>query len=263
VDPTDAFYKTKRNLLLFIGGLFLAIFAGFKISNGEQKISVLPFQLERPELLAAILCIAVLFNLFQFSLQWAPQKSEVQSNRFHRIDFISTATIGGISILCFLWSLIGPHIRFDGTTAFGGFGVAIAVLMGGLISFLGSSTLEKASKQFGRWIKLKAKTEDEKLSKLLVSNDEWVLNYNPKNSNAVKMMSFDPDGEVLIGKNDNEASWRVKNGLLEFLNSKGEVFSRFQYDEATNTFNHTNDPDTKSIRSQTLSSNEDGILRSP
>jgi len=49
--PTEIYYKTKRTLLLFVGALLLAIFAGFKITSSEQKISFLPFQLARPELL--------------------------------------------------------------------------------------------------------------------------------------------------------------------------------------------------------------------
>jgi hypothetical protein len=108
MNPTDSYYKTKRTLLLFVGGLLLAIFAGFKIVNGEQKTTILPFQLERPELLATILLVVVLFYLFQLSLQWAAQQTEVQVNKFHRIDFISTAAIGGIAVLCYLGSLSVP-----------------------------------------------------------------------------------------------------------------------------------------------------------
>jgi hypothetical protein len=103
MDPTEPYYKTKRNLLLFVACLLLAIFAGFKFAEVDQKITILPFQLARPEFLTHILVVAVVFNLFQFSLHWAAQKAEVQNNRFHRIDFISTTTIGAMSLICYSW----------------------------------------------------------------------------------------------------------------------------------------------------------------
>jgi hypothetical protein len=91
MDPTANYYKTKRTLLLFVGALLLAVFAGFKIVNGDQRPSFLPFQLERPDLLGVILFVAVIFYIFQFSLQWAAQSLDVQNNRFHKIDFVATA----------------------------------------------------------------------------------------------------------------------------------------------------------------------------
>jgi Fe2+ transport system protein B len=96
-------------LLLFVGALLLSMVAGFKI--GENKISLLPFQLEHPEWLTHILFVVVLFYLFQFSLQWAAQLSEIQKNRFHRIDFraITTITVG--SILFYVGWLGAPYVQ--------------------------------------------------------------------------------------------------------------------------------------------------------
>jgi len=266
MGPSDAYYKTKRNLLIFVGCLLLSIFAGFKIVNNEQKISILPFQLERPEFLATILLVVVLFNLFQLSIQWAAQSSEVQANRFHRIDFISTSAIGGLSIFCYLGSLLWPSIQqiiftFDSKLEWIdaiNLGVSIlAIATSALASLLAALKLEYVSKLLSRWLKRKAISEDEELKRVLLSGSDWMLNYNPKAPGRVKQISFDRDGSIGLGQNDNETAWRIRNGLLEILNSKNQVFSRFSYDNATNTLSHTNDEDTLSIRNQRIFSRSD------
>lgn len=259
MEPSAAYYKTKRSLLLFVGCLLLAIFAGFRIVQGEQKISVLPFQLERPEFLSSILLVAVIFYLFQFSLQWAAQSAEVQRNKFHRIDFISSNTIGAVSVLCFVWSAVSPHvnIRIDAADIPTAVGVIAA-------AFLTAVSLLETSNRFGKWVRRKTKSEDEELSKRLASPDEeWVLVFNPENPGGIKRISFRPDGSIGLGKNEHETTWRIKNGLLEILNAQDQFHSRFEYHPSSNSFQHTNDADTQSIRSQRIVSNKDGIVRAP
>jgi hypothetical protein len=247
MDPSDAYYKTKRNLLLFVGCLLLSIFAGFKISSGEQKITVLPFQLERPEFLTTILLVAVVFNLFQFSLQWAAQKAEIQQNRFHRIDFVSTTSIAGLSIICYFGWLVSPLITFEKKLTLGDIlGSLVAVV----ISIAGSLVASKGSESVGRWLKRRAVSEEEELARILKSQ-MWVLIFNPDSQRA-KKITFEADRGIGTGRNNNEDTWRIKNGLLEILNNEKKVFSRFTYDKAQNSFVHTNDEDTLSIRSQRI-----------
>jgi len=246
--PTDIYYKTKRTLLIFVGALLLAIFAGFKITTSEQKISFLPFQLARPELLTTILFVAVVFYLFQFSLQWASQQSEVQNNKFHRIDFRSTAAIGGISIICYVGYLILPYVKFEATVSLGSILIGA---VGVLLSVFASGLLEKISTNLGRWLKRKSASEDDALVNLLRSKT-WILNYNPAVKGKEKQIEFKDNDEFGIGKNNNECKWRVRDGLLEILNNEGRVFSRFSYDKGQQQFIHTNDPDTLSIKSQTI-----------
>src|SRR5687768_3058174 len=182
MEPSDAYYKTKRNLLVFVSCLLLAIFAGFRIAQGEQKISVLPFQLERPESLSTILFVVVLFNLSQFGLQWAAQNTEVQRNKFYRIDFMFCSTVGAVSILCYLWSLASPLVKFDPTINI----VELAGVVGAVAAALAASmSLLQVSEKFGKWIKRKARSENEELSKILTSPDEeWVLVYNPQSASG-------------------------------------------------------------------------------
>jgi hypothetical protein len=258
MNPTDAYYKTKRALLLFVGGLLLAIFAGFKIVNGEQRISFMPFQLERPELLSTILFVVVAFYLFQLSLQWAAQQAEVQENKFHRIDFISTVAIGALAALCYFGSLAIPfsrtlNISLDVSALFVfaiGFIAVIAV------TIYGSIRAEKLAAWFGKFVKGEvAKNEDALLTTLLSA--KWILNFNPKNPNGKKSIVFNGDGTISEGQNKNESTWRIRNGLLEIMNSQGQVFSRFVYQPEKDIFEHTNDLDTLSIKSQTIARQSD------
>jgi hypothetical protein len=253
MDPSNAYYKTKRNLLLFAGCLLLAIFAGFKIADAGVRISILPFQLARPEYLTTILFIAVTFNLFQFSLQWAAQKSEVQQNRFHRIDFISTTTIGGFSLICYFgWVAISYfNITSEKIVSLGGtLLTVIAVIISVVASVFASKNVEGLAKRAGIWIKRRSASEEEELSGILKSQI-WKLIFNPA-TNASKKITFEDDGTIGIGRNKNEDTWRMENGLLEILNKENRVFSRFLYDRGTKQFSHTNDGDTLSIRSQKI-----------
>jgi hypothetical protein len=74
--------------------------------------------------------------------------------------------------------------------------------------------------------------------------------------------TFHDDGYFGTGGNNNEYKWRVKNGLLEILNDAGRIFSRFSYDKSKGMFVHTNDPDTLSIRFQTIRPKKWGSRRS-
>jgi hypothetical protein len=103
----------------------------------------------------------------------------------------------------------------------------------------------------GRWLKRKSASEDDALVTLLRSKN-WLLNYNPAVKEKEKQIEFKDNDEIRIGQNNNESKWRVRDGLLEILNHEGRVFSRFSFDKDQKKFVHTNDPDTLSIKSQTI-----------
>ncbi len=54
-----------------------------------------------------------------------------------------------------------------------------------------------------------------------------------------KRISFEPDGDIGEGNNQNETRWRIIEGFLEILNKNGVVFSRFSYDEGREQFRAT------------------------
>jgi len=81
----------------------------------------------------------------------------------------------------------------------------------------------------------------------------YKLQFNPDRGVAgSKLMMFGSGGKILEGGNQNEASWRVVDGKLEFINSGNELFSRFDFNPPSKVFTHTNDPDTLSLRGQYL-----------
>jgi hypothetical protein len=85
------------------------------------------------------------------------------------------------------------------------------------------------------------------LAAMLVSG-EWVLYFNPPS--RFKPITFLPDNTVGSGQNDNEHFWRLDGSKLELLKPDGRVHSRFTFDSATCRWEHTNDPDTLSIKGQ-------------
>jgi hypothetical protein len=130
-------------------------------------------------------------------------------------------------------------------------GIGIVALAASTLSIFASRALEKSSTFFGNLIKGQIASTEEKILKNLMS-ESWILNFNPKSPNGKKQISFRADGSIGKGKNKNESSWRIRNGLLEILDSEGRVHSRFLYAPDSGSFAHTNDLDTLSIKSQEI-----------
>jgi hypothetical protein len=252
MTPSEPYYKAKRSLIFFVGALLLAVVVGFKFSDGKQHLSILPFELERPDWIAAIFFVVVLFNAFQFSLQWAAQTAEVQANRFHRIDFISTTAIAAVAMFIsagkFFWAYVPT---WSESTWWFVVGISAMLALAGIVSVASAKLLELVSIFVGRQVKARAQEKDYELSELLKSKT-WILVFDPARKGARKEITFEPDGFVGKGRNENEYRWQVRNGLLEIFDRNANTFSRFSYSERGGEFVHTNDDDTKSIRSQRI-----------
>ena len=83
--------------------------------------------------------------------------------------------------------------------------------------------------------------------------NQFVLSFNKKlGDNGRKRMLFGPDGMILEGANDNEASWRVSNGLLEFLNSDGGLYNQFYWHPGAGEFVAVNKSDLPALPGQRL-----------
>jgi len=52
---------------------------------------------------------------------------------------------------------------------------------------------------------------------------------------------------ILEGNNKKEASWRIRNGLFEFLTAKSQVNSRFYYSPGDRVFYQIPDQDTSAV----------------
>lgn len=89
-------------------------------------------------------------------------------------------------------------------------------------------------------------TDAELTQRLL--NHAFRFHYNPSLSlNKSKLMRFGPNGAILEGGNKNETTWRLSNGLFEFLNAKNEINSRFYYSSSDQTFYQVPDADTVAV----------------
>jgi hypothetical protein len=89
------------------------------------------------------------------------------------------------------------------------------------------------------------------LRKLILRRREFVLVYNPQ-SGASKPIILLDGGQIGEGRNNNEDSWRIRRGCLEFLADDHEVFSRFKLDQARGRLSSTDDPDVRSLFGQYL-----------
>jgi hypothetical protein len=102
-----------------------------------------------------------------------------------------------------------------------GFSVLSAII-GAVVALLSGLIALRTSSEAGRYIKATALKDDDALSRTVTSGG-WFLHYNPDDPNAKKVIIFEKDGSIGTGHNQNENSWKVRNGLLEILNDQGDV----------------------------------------
>ena len=135
-----------------------------------------------------------------------------------------------------------------------------------VITFSGASMLDLALKMASMgslaislwWLsqyQRQSASEPDDWQEVLLSGS-WLLVFNPPNRS--KPISFLQNGEIGLGRNNNENMWRISDGKLEILQNDGQVHSRFVYYPRNSSFLHTNDSDTLSIRGQYIVSTRGG-----
>ena len=230
--------------------LSLTIGIDFKASNG-----LLPVKLESSTWINEAFTLGVIYFFIQTNLFWATQNLEIKTKIQYKIDYYLTNSIAVIALVAWITPWIQMAIKYIYLTynvpsLSEGIGANIFTL----ITLAATGAL--ASKLIGRLIILVMKSKahsgkvENDLLGLLPSN-RWVLVFNPASQKA-KEISFEEDGSIGEGKNKNEDHWRVRGEFLEILNSEGTVFSRFRFNKRDKNFEHTNDDDTLSIRSQKI-----------
>lgn len=90
---------------------------------------------------------------------------------------------------------------------------------------------------------------DDATLQAMLTTRRYRLVFNPGNGRN-KEITFMSDGQIGLGRNNNEYLWRVVDGHLEILAVDSTVYSRFRYNRTKDRLEHTNDHDTKSIRDQ-------------
>jgi len=82
-----------------------------------------------------------------------------------------------------------------------------------------------------------------------ILGSRYLLIFNPNNKHVnKKIMAFGLNGEILDGKNSNEASWRIRNGLFELIDSEGHIHSQFIYNPDKRIFSQTNNSESGTLK---------------
>jgi len=88
------------------------------------------------------------------------------------------------------------------------------------------------------------------LRELLLAKS-WSLIFNAS-TGASKPISFNEDGTIGLGRNQNEDRWELVGERLVILNPVGSAHSRFTYDPGQECWTQTSDIDTPRARDQRL-----------
>lgn len=243
LTPNDAYFKSRRFLVVVSGVLLLCVFVGILPDSSDASLTLWSMKLQSADSLPRVVFVILLYGAWQYWSSWFIQTEEVRKFFINRVDVLLTLGIALLSAIVFVWPFVQKYFSFDSQ-----FLSNVAAAIGGLLlgaGFLYTNTVLR------RRFKREQKHEAADMASRLIGQ-QWTLHFNPSAQSGKKAISFAPDGTIAIGRNDNENRWRVEEGTLELLNAAGQVFSRFRYDPSKNMFTHTNDPDTLSIRDQTI-----------
>jgi len=87
--------------------------------------------------------------------------------------------------------------------------------------------------------------------KAIVRGRRFVFVFNPEGRRR-KVVTFNADGTIGEGRNNNEHTWKVKRGRLDIYGADGLLYSSFRHDSVSGKLIHTNAPNTRSIRNQSF-----------
>lgn len=242
--PSEIYYKTRRLTLVLAGTMAVIVFVGFSvISNGA--VSVIPFQLNDPERLPDIIAVVLAYSIWHLFAAWAVQDASVRSHPVNKVDFIVTLGLSlfalivyGVQIIPF--GFVTNIVNFESS-------VLISIAAAVTSAFWALRGVEIYRRALDKRALL-----NEKDILNLVAGKTWILWFNPASPNAHKRIEFLSSGEIGEGRNRNENAWRASGKFLEIINDQGQLFSRFRYNLDKGSFEHTNDADTLSIKSQII-----------
>lgn len=242
--PNEAYFKSRRLLVVASGLLLLASLTGITPDSSDSALTVFSLKLVRPEAIPFVFAVIALYGVWQYWSAWFIQTTEVREFWVNRTDVVVTFLIATASIVVFAYPLLvkwAPNI--DEVVALL---LAVMSIIGGVAALL--KTNSTLFKSYFDLLRLRELGIQESLLR-----GQWLLVFNPaKKFGGTKRISFEPDGNIGEGRNANEHRWRIREGLLEILNQENQVFSRFRFSRERGRFEHTDDDDTLSIRSQAI-----------
>lgn len=240
-EPTDQYFRSKRNLAIFSGLLLASI--SLNLEENSQS-ALLPFKLESLDDLAHILFLITLYSLFQFFVVWSAQYESVRMHFLNRLNAFLVSFLAGTAFIAYIYCQFLLDVDLSNFLNYAYFLIPLAIIVLLVFFFLIKP----------HWINNIVNriefNRDKKLFEKLVA-EKWKLIFNPI-SKSSKIIQFSENGTIGKGQNDSEHTWRINNNQLEILNSQEKVFSRFRYNKKENIFEHTNDTDTLSIQNQVI-----------
>lgn len=209
--------------MIFAAFLALFLFHGVNAQDGGV---ILGFVKVRPAAIPTVLFFVVGYLSYEFYLARLFQNDEIRNRT--RKDFIFTTAFAalvlfGYLIFYLLWQVVG---------------LSSSVLIAVSVSVLASVFAAFATIRWNdldKWqreaFNLRKSTVEQRLKE-----PGWILNFNPKSSAGKKEISFNNDGTIGLGRNDNESTWVLYNDQLVIRQSTGEVQNTFAYDPNTDQF---------------------------
>ncbi|WP_193171969.1 hypothetical protein [Nisaea nitritireducens] len=264
IEPTPSYFRAKRNVVLSSSLLIISIIIGIK-SSSDGKVTIFPIVLEDWKFIDEILCAITAYFFLQTIIYWAAQGYFVRNSNQYRYDFYLSVSVSCVAFFIYFVKVIlyvfdflrGFLLEFDSyfydvarqilSSDFTAIVIGAAAPVTAIITARYIIQYIQRNKSLQIW-------EHESLNNLLIS-EKWILHFNPISAAGEKEISFEPNGKIGVGANQNEATWRLRGAALEILNSDNKIFSRFFYDPEVEIFQHTNDDDTLSLSSQWIEKN--------
>jgi hypothetical protein len=222
MEPTELYSRSKRNLVIFSALLALALFGVVEVKTANNQYGVVVI----PSAVPTILFFVVLYLLYQFFLADTFQRDEVRQRT--RIDFAITIGFSSFVLVGYLgyyllWQILGlsPTVLLS----------IISALIASVATAISLSKWTDLTKWRREVVDLRQQTLEQRLKQ-----PGWVLNYNPKFPNRTKPISFEGDGSIGDGRNDNENRWSLDNNQLVMIRADGSEHNRFEYDAQTDRF---------------------------
>lgn len=243
MESSEHYFKAKRGLVISSGILIVITTIG--VDSGSPTGEV-PIKLKDYSKIDIICFFIMLYFFIEMLLYWTLQNSEFRSKIQNKINYFISFFIFFIStVIWFKPNIIDIFVEYYDK---------INTLDTGLFSIITAAIAAATQLMTHVYHSYKIKFEIEAEMKMIsiITKGVWILYFNPVSNDFNKKISFNIDGTIGEGNNNNEQKWRINRGLLELINSDGKIFSRFRFDEKTEKFVHTNDDDTLSIKSQTI-----------
>ena len=94
------------------------------------------------------------------------------------------------------------------------------------------------------------KLNSNKIRTLLKDRTLYLYYKGAQDNSEYKPVTFQKNGTIGVGRNDNESSWKVLFAKLIIISSNGEDYSKFKWDQKQGKLLHTNDPKLPSVMGQ-------------